>query len=233
MNNELKKLQSEIAELTSASLGLQERIRKARQVASDARGPSERLASLRESRRQHLADAHLGFGDKSALADVNKALARAETEQREADAIAEGAAAAAERLVAEDEAIQRRLAELNQLLPDAMYQAHCAHAADAVSDFHQALERLAKSHAVLQGRLLAADRFADPRRGRVFVASGLASSFASTLPGIPGHRESEEVVFNMRPDIECELQAAFGLIGGEGVAPTTARNFTVDFTGTP
>lgn len=223
MTNEMLQLQAQIDDLTRQSGGLLSRINEAQQVASAAQVPADRVAALREQRRQLLGDCYLHLADAGELAAVNKALAAAEVVERAANEAREGAQAAAERLTAEHAAIQGRLAALHLQLPGVLYRAHCEHAAESIGPFRTALEQLAKAHAVLQGRLLATDKFADPKAGRLFVASGLVSSFASTLPAIPGHMEREEVTFNMSADIEAEFSASLSSLGGAGAAEVAQR----------
>jgi hypothetical protein len=223
MTNEMIQLQAQIDDLTWQSEGLLSRINEAQQVASAAQVPADRVAALREQRHRLLGDIHLQLVDAGALASVNSELAAAEVAERAANEAGEGAQAAAERLSAEHDAIQWQLAALHKQLPGVLYRANCEHAAESIGPFRAALEQLAKAHAVLQGRLLAADKFADPRAGRLFVAGGLVSSFASTLPAIPGHTEREEVTFNMTADIEAEFSASLSSHGGVGAAEAAQR----------
>lgn len=223
MTHEFIKLQAQIDDLTWQSSGLQSRINEAQQVANAAQVPADRVAALREKRHRLLGDCYLHLADSDDLTAINKELAAAEVAARKANEAREGAQAAAERLTAELATIQEQLAALHQQLPGVLYRAHCERAAESIGPFRDALTQLANAHGVLQGRLLAADKFADPRAGRLFVASGLVSSFASTLPAIPGHMEREEVTFNMQSDIEAEYEAALALFGGAGAAEVAQR----------
>jgi hypothetical protein len=223
MTNDMIKLQAQIDDLARQSGGLLSRINEAQQVASAAQVPADRVAALREKRHKLLGDCYLHLADAGDLTAVNKELAAAEVEERAANEAREGAQAAAERLTAEHEAIRLQLVAMHQQLPGVLYRAHCERAAESIGPFRAALEQLAKAHAVLQGRLLAADKFADPRAGRAFVAGGLVSSFASTLPAIPGHMEREEVTFNMAADIEAEFSASLTSLGGAGAAEAAQR----------
>jgi hypothetical protein len=214
----LKHLQDEIERLNAQANAITERLAQAQRVASEAQAPRQRVLELRERRRQLLADRHLGLGDKGALAGIEKELTLAETEEREANERAEGALAAAERLTADRAENHAQLAALHDQLPGVLYAAHCERAAAAIGPYQQALELLAAAHAVLQGRLLAADRFANPRAGRPYVGGGLVSGFSSTLPAIPGYREREDVTFNMQPEIESAYEAALAEAGGTDLA---------------
>ena len=223
MTKDMIQLQAQIADLARQSGGLLSSINKAQQVASAAQVPADRVAALREKRHQLLGDFYLHLADAGDLTTVNKELAAAEVAERAANEAREGAQAAAERLTVEYAAIQGQLAALHQQLPGVLYRAHCEHAAESIGPFRAALEQFAKAHAVLQGRLLATDKFADPRAGRSFIAIGNVSSFASTLPAIPGHMEREEVTFNMTADIEAELAASLSGFGGAGAADAAQR----------
>ena len=223
MTNEMIQLQAQIGDLTRQSDGLLSRINEAQQVASAAQVPTDRVAAVREQRRQLLGDCYLHLADAGDLTAVNKELAAAEVAERAANEAREGAQAASERLTAEYAATTGLLTALHRQLPGVLYRAHCERAAEAIGPFRAALEQLAKAHAVLQGRLLAADKFADPRAGRLFVGSGLVSSFASTLPAIPGHMEREEVTFSMQADIEVEFAASLSSLGGAGAAEAAQR----------
>lgn len=223
MTTALNKLQTEISTLTTKSGALLKQINEAQRVAGKSAQSVSDVDALRQQRHRLLAQIHLGRADDSLLTVLDAQLLEAESHERKANQTRQGAEGAALLLTEENAAIQEQLAGLLTQLPGALYRAHCKHASEAIGPFRAALEQLAKAHAVLQGRLLAVDKFADPRQGRVFIAGGLVSSFASTLPAIPGYMEREDVTFNMTADIENEFAASLSSLGGAGSAEEAQR----------
>ena len=210
---ELDKLKAEISVLTGKSEALQGQINTAKVAAVKSAQVSSDADALRQQRHRLLAQIHLGRANDSMLTVIDKQLATVEAAERKADQSRQGAEGAAQLLSEEHAAILGLLAALNAKLPGVLYRTHCEHAADAIGPFRAALEGLAKSHATLQGRLLAVDKFADPRAGRLFTSTGLVSSFTTTLPAIPNRVEGAELKFDMKSDIEAELETALAKFG--------------------
>ena len=223
MTTELNKLKSEIADLTDKSAVLQEQINAAKCAAEKSAQVSSDADALRQQRHRLLAQIHLGRANDSMLTVIDKQLATAEAAERRANQSRQGAEGASDLLSEELAAIQRPLAALHAQLPAVLYRAHCEHAAEAIEPFRDALAGLATAHAVLQGRQLAVDKFADPRNGRLFLSTGLVSSFTTTLPAIPNHVEGAELSFDMKRDIELEFEEALALFGCAAAAQENQR----------
>lgn len=224
MATTLNQLQSEITTLTAKSELLREQICAAQVVAGESAQCSGDLTALRQQRNRLLAQIHLGRADDSMLAVIDKQLEGAEAAARKADQARQGAEGAAQVLTEERGVIQAELSALQTRLPAMLYAEHCRHAAESIAPYRAALEQLGRCHAVMQGRMIAADRFANAREGRTFIASAPVTSFSSTLPGIPGCSDKCEVVVDMTGDIQREVEASLAQFGGSEAADTAQRS---------
>lgn len=215
MTTTLDQVKSEISRLTAKSELLLGQISAAQAIAGESAQCSGDLTALRQQRNRLLAQIHLGRADDSLLTVIDKQLEGAEAAGRKADQVRQGAEGAAQVLTEERGAIQAELSALHTRLPGLLYAEHCRHAAAALGPFKEALAGLASTHAILQGRLIACDKYADPRAGRNFSAVAPVSEFRVSQPGIPGHNDVAELIFDMAPAIADEVERALSLVGAD------------------